>query len=988
MARRVSSPAFVGREEHVAAIAAAIARAHAGDAGAMFIGGEAGVGKTRLVGELERLPEASAMRFLTGSCVDVGGSELPYAPLLGALRMLVRDTEPRALDELVGPARGELARLLPELQSDGPTIETVDPLAQGRLFQALLGLFARAAPVVLVIEDLHWADPSTRGFLSFLVRNIGHEQLLLVATYRSDELHRRHPLRQFLAEVERLPVIERLELAPFTRRELVQQLTAILDAPPEHELVEELLARSQGNAFFAEELLAASGEDGAHRIPENLRDALTLRVERLSPTARQTVRSAAVAGTIVGHRLLAATAGLGADELAGALREAIENNVLVPDRSGESYGFRHELLREALYDELLPAERVALHAKLAHALEDDPGFAVGSHGAAAQRAMHWSAAHEVAAALAASVQAGIEAERVWSFAEANSHFEHAVELWTGVAIEQRPEGLSLVDLLGRAADAAYLSGQNQRALTMAGSALELLDHDAEPVAAGLAHARLGRYLLADAELMPALAEYRSAAALLPTEPSAARASILAGEAHILMLQGEAPEARAPCEEAIRTAREVGAAEVECDALNTLGAVLVQLGAVEEGIEALRRGQQLAMDLGALEELRRAYINLGQSLDDAGQLQEAAEVAREGWGRLRPRIGTAAAFLAAEAGLRLIRLGQWDEAVAVLEDAAETARPSRFAGMVAAALAWIEALRGEVERASAHVRSAEQLLPNDAFWISLKAPAAELALARGQPEEVRQMVDIGTGIPHVYAAFFTPLLVLAVRAEAELAQRARSDREPAAEREAVARAEALLGWARTLTGPEAWPLGSPPDETLLEVELCELETLRARGEDRADAWSTVATRWAERGRPYPAAYGRLREAEAAIAEDAPRARVTEALASARATAVRLGAQPLLKQIELVSRRARVRHTEEPVLQGEAAGLTLRELDVLRLIAEGRTNPEIGKALYMSPKTASVHVSRILSKLDVKTRTEAAGVAHRLGLLDAPDGQTAT
>ena len=865
----------------------------------------------------------------------------------------------------------------------------VDPLAQGRLFQALLGLFTRAAPVVLVIEDLHWADPSTRGFLSFLVRNIGHERLLLVATYRTDELHRRHPLRQFLADVERLPVIERLELAPFTRRELAQQLTAILDASPEPELIEELLARSQGNAFFAEELLAASGEDGAHRVPESLRDALTLRVERLSPTARQTVRSAAVAGTIVGHRLLTATAGLGADELAGALREAIENNVLVPDRSGESYGFRHELLREALYDELLPAERVAKHAKLAQALEDDPGLAVGSHGAAAQRAVHWSAAHEVAAALAASVQAGIEAEQVWSFAEANSHFEHAVELWTVVAIAQRPEGLSLVDLVGRAADAAYLSGQNQRAVTMAGSALELLDPDTEPVAAGLAHARLGRYLLADAELLPALAEYRSAAALLPAEPSAARASILAGEAHILMLQGEAPEARAPCEEAILIARQVGAAEVECDALNTLGAVLVQLGALEDGIQALRRGQQLAMDLGALEELRRAYINLGQALDDAGRLQEAAEVAREGWERLRSRIGTAAAFLAAEAGLRLIRLGHWDEALAVLEDAAETARPGRFAGMVAGALAWVEALRGEVERAGAHVRSAEQLLPNEAFWISMKVPAAELALARGRPEQLRQIVDIDAGLPHVYAAFFTPLLVLAVRAEAELAQRARSGRAPAAEREAITRAEALLGWARTLTGPEGWPLGSPPDEALMEMELCELETLRARGEDRADAWSTVAARWAERGRPYPAAYARLREAEAAIAEKAPRAQVTEALASARATAARLGARPLLKQIELFSRRARVRHTEEErALPGEAAGLTLRELEVLRLIADGRTNPEIGTALYMSPKTASVHVSRILSKLDVKTRTEAAGVAHRLGLLDATDGQTGT
>lgn len=304
-------------------MAAALARAATGEAGAVFIGGEAGVGKTRLVSELERLPEASTLRFLVGGCVDVGGSELPYAPLLGALRILVRDTEPRVLEELVEPGRDELARLLPEFQASGAPGPTVDPLAQGRLFQALLGLFVRAsqaAPVVLVIEDLHWADPSTRGFLSFLVRNIGRERLLLVATYRSDELHRRHPLRQFLAGVERLHVVERLGLAPFTRRELAQQLTAILDALPEHELVEELFARSQGNAFFAEELLAASGEGGAHPIPESLRDALALRVDRLSPVARQTVRSAAVAGSVVGHRLLAATVGLGDDELCGVAR--------------------------------------------------------------------------------------------------------------------------------------------------------------------------------------------------------------------------------------------------------------------------------------------------------------------------------------------------------------------------------------------------------------------------------------------------------------------------------------------------------------------------------------------------------------------------------------------------------------------------------------------------------------------------------------------
>lgn len=985
--RRVSSPTFVGRGEQLSALAAALARADGGDAGAVFIGGESGVGKTRLVVEFGMLARSRGARVLSGGCVDVGGSELPYAPLLGALRTLVRETEPRVLESLVGVGGGELGRLLPELQAGGVRSEAVDPLAQARLFEALLGLFARTgaeAPVVLVIEDLHWADPSTRGFLSFLVRNIGRERLLLVATYRTDELHRRHPLRQFLGEVERLPVVERLELAPFTRRELAQQLAAILESSPDPALVEELFARSQGNPFFAEELLAASGDSGGQRLPESLRDALTARVERLSSEARQVVRSAAVAGSIVGHRLLVAASALPDGQLAAALREAIENNVLVQDPVSESYGFRHELLREALYEELLPGERVALHAALARALESDPGLAVGAHGAAAQRATHWSAAHEVARALAASVQAGFEAEQVWSFEEANAHFEHAVELWAGVAPERRPERLSLVQLLARAADAAYLSGQNHRAATLTRSALGTIDAGAEPMAAGLAHARLGRYLLADFILPQALDEYRVAAALVPEEPSAARASILAGEAHILMLQGEALHARAPSVEAVRVARDVGAAEVECDALNTLGAVLTMLGARDDAIEPLRAGMQLAEELGALEELRRAYINLTQLLDEAGRMDEAAELGREGWQRLRPRIGGAALYMAAEAGLRFGRVGRWEEGMTVLEEAAEIAGPSTLAGMVQAALAEFTAQHGELDRAHTHLQSASRLLGEEfAYWtLSRGAAAAEVALASGHPEELRQIVELEAELPHVYPAYLIPLHVRALSAEATLAAMARATADPAAEREAIARAQALLARVRALVTPGTWPLGSAPRQTLLEVELCELEGGRAAGESNADGWAAHATRWEQLGWPYRAAYAHLREAEAALAENLPRPRIVEPLRSARDVATRRGAQPLLQEIEAVARRARVRSApdESEAVPDEIAGLTERELDVLRLIAAGRTNPEIGKTLYMSPKTASVHVSRILAKLDVKTRTEAAGVAHRLGLLD--------
>jgi DNA-binding CsgD family transcriptional regulator/tetratricopeptide (TPR) repeat protein len=676
---------------------------------------------------------------------------------------------------------------------------------------------------------------------------------------------------------------------------------------------------------------------------------------------------------------------LNEEELLAALHEAIEANVLVQDLGSESYRFRHELLREALYDELLPRERVALHAALARALEDEPGLAVGAHGAAAQRAVHWSAAHELGHALHASVEAGSEAERVWSFAEANGHFERAIELWERVAPEHQPDGVSLEDLLGRAAEAAYLSGLSPRAVTLTRSALEAIDPEREPAAAGLAHERLGRYLLADYMRSEALDEYRAAAALVPVEPTAARASILAGEAHILMLEGEPLQARGPCEEAVRIAREVGEARVECDALNTLGAVLAILGAPEDGIEVLRRGKRLAEELGALQELRRAYINLGQSLDHAGRLEEAVAVAREGWEQLRPRIGTPAVFLAAEAGGRLRRLGRWDEALAFMEEAAETARPHWTTGLLLAELIVLQALRGDFERAGANLEAVVELRgKGDPLWPSTEATAAAaLGWARGDPAGVRLVVAVDSPIWQSDSAFDVPRFAYALSAEADLARRARDTGDEAAEHDAQARARALLDRVRALTGPDTRPLGHTPQDLLLTVELCELEARRAGGQASAEAWAAHAGKWQELGRPFDAAYARLREAEAALAENLPRARIAEALARARATATRLGARPLLVEIEIVLRRARIRATpqEGDAVPDEVAGLTTRELDVLRLIAAGRTNPEIGKALYMSPKTASVHVSRILAKLDVKTRTEAAGVAHRLGLLDA-------
>ena len=988
MARRVSSPVFVGRTDELEALRSALARAEGGEAGAVLIGGESGVGKTRLLAEFGRAARKSGARALEGACLDLGGAELPYAPIVAALRMLARETDRERLAELAGSGSDELARLVPELPSRGPSSEPADPLAQSRLFEALLGLLARLGseqPVVLVVEDMHWADPSTRSFLAFLVRNARYEPLLLVGTYRSDELHRRHPLRQLLADVERIPAVERLELRRFTRSELTAQLAGILDAAAEPRLVDELFEHSQGNAFFAEELLAAAGTGSAHGVPDTLRDVLTLRVEGLSDETQGLLRTAAAAGTTVGHRLLVEATGLAQDELLRALREAIEHSVLVRDDERESYAFRHALLREALYDDLLPGERGGLHAALARALERDPSLASGAAGSAAERAAHWYAAHELPAALAASIEAGAEAERVWAFAEANRELERAVDLWERVPAPDRPDGVSLVELVRRAAEAAHLAGQPERALGLARRALALVDPQRDPGSAGSLHERLGRYQLARGQPLEAIHEYRTAAALLPQTATRERARILAGEGHILMLEGDAEAARAPCEEAIAIARTSGDKAVECSAMNTLAAVLGTLGERGQGIALLTEATRLAEELGASDELARSYVNLGQLLDEDDRLEEAAAVTLEGWERLQDRNSAISPLLAGEAGARLDSLGRWDEAAALLAQVTH-AGPASVPGSVAAsALAQLEARRGDFEAAVAHVERAQRATAGGAEMYSsaFREAAAAVTLARGRPEDVRGILAFGDEPARGYPVFVLPMYVLALQAEAELAARARAGRDESGEQEAVERAAALLAHTRAVSAAERWTLGEPPVEARVLAELCELEAARVRGEAAVDGWAEHASRCEGSHRPFRAAYARLREAEAALADGAPRARVAEALSRGHALAAGLGAAPLLEEIEDLARRARLDVSAaapaEPAPQpGEPFGLTARELDVLSLLAEGKTNREIGATLFVSPKTASVHVSHILAKLGVRTRVEAAGVAHRLGL----------
>ncbi|MDQ2673819.1 MAG: AAA family ATPase, partial [Chloroflexota bacterium] len=434
---RVSSPVFVGRHPELDRLDAALARARAGRPSTHLVAGEAGIGKSRLVEEFQRRARDAGAVTLAGHCLQLGDTGLPYAPFVAALRPLVRTLSPERLDEVLGPGRAELAYLLPDLgQTTLPRdASETTATAQARLFEIVYGVLRRLAedrPLVLVLEDMHWADASTRDLFRFLVRNARGDRLMSVLTFRSDELHRRHPLRPLLAELERLDTVEDFELTAFDSTELAEQVSAITDREPAPHLVETLLARSGGNPFFAEELLAA-GEAGL-ALPRSLRDTLEERLRRLDADALRVIQTASVAGPRVEHRHLAEVCRMPEERLTAALRQVVEQHLLLPTPPEEvpGFAFRHALLQEVVYDELLPNERTRLHAAYAQAIEADARDHRAASVSTAQAAHHWLRAHDLERALPAVLHAAEAAMAAFAFAEAQSLLERALELWSKV----------------------------------------------------------------------------------------------------------------------------------------------------------------------------------------------------------------------------------------------------------------------------------------------------------------------------------------------------------------------------------------------------------------------------------------------------------------------------------------------------------------------------------------------------------------------------
>ncbi|WP_345453622.1 helix-turn-helix transcriptional regulator [Nocardioides marinquilinus] len=988
------SSTMVGRDAELTQLAASLGvrPPRPGDALVdVLLSGDAGVGKTRLLRALRDLAVGEGWQVFAGHCLDFGDSALPYLPFSEVLGRLATE-RPDAVDA-VARSHPALARLLPvrrQLSGTGPIDSPGDDnsvessaLDRADLFRAMLAVLeaaARQAPLLLVIEDTHWADQSTRDMLSFLLSRLDSAGFAVVASYRSDDLHRRHPLRRQVAEWSRLRGVERISLSPLDDdavRDLVRQL--VPGGLPEQEMAD-VVARAEGNAFFVEELVSAAAEPGTF-VPADLADVLLVRLDRLDDDARRVVRTASASGRRVTHDMLVATADMPTQALDDGLRGAVEMNVLVADRG--AYAFRHALLGEAVYDDLLPGERAQLHGRYVAALREGT-----ARGTAAELARHARLAMDSATALTASVRAGQEASAVGGPDEAAYHYQQALELLSSSA-DLGDHGVNLSKLVVKAADALTAAGDPERAVAVVAEQLERLESEGADVPdewrARMLSAQAAALYITETDADATLLSAR-AVELSPEGESALRARTLSIHAKILVAYGRYDEAEIVGLEALALAEKLDLGELASDVVTTLS-TLKRTGPKEGLRAALTEAVDRAAASDAVHaELRARYL-LGRSYEDWAEFDDAETWFTSGIERAQDA-GLPWAPYGFEsrwqlAWIHLVR-GEWDTALDLFVVEGPFPPPIQRAMLQSMRLQILQARGKDVANRVAGLRP---------FWrrdgsVAIHAAAIEMIAAgrRGDPSGAVASYDHAVDVlGRIWHEWFSARIRLAAVALGVVADA--MPRSSAAEREALLPVvERLQDDGRVVLDRYTDPAGHWGPEGRAWTQRLDAEALRARwlaGGEQAEqvgleplvaAWREAERLFAEFGHVHELAIVRTRLAGILRAGGDPAgARVLGD--QAREAARALGAQPLLDDLTALG------STAPPSSGGTAsADLTAREREILGHVAQGRTNGEIAKLLFISTKTVSVHVSNILAKLGASGRTEAAAIARRRHLID--------
>jgi DNA-binding NarL/FixJ family response regulator len=967
---------LVGRESELARLAGA-AGIPSGTGGIVVVAGDAGIGKSRLLAQLEADATDAGWISLVGHCVGQAGSALPYLPFIEALG--AADTAlPEVVDAVVA-AHPSLLHLMSWRSADGTqsgsaTGEVTNPglIAEG--VHACLSAIAARRPTLLLIEDAHWADHSSRDLLTLLFTRGFAGPIAVVVTYRSDDLHRRHPLYETLVVWSRLAQVGRIELGRLPD-EAMRRLVAGLDgAPSKPEAVAALAARAEGNAFFAEELVANAAAGRA--LGEDLSRLLRLRVEQLDDPTQRALRAMAVFGRQVGHELLCRVLDLTPEALDDVLHPAVDNHTIEPV-TPDGYAFRHALVAESVNDAVLPGERRRLHRAYAAVLAAQPRL-----GPASELARHSAGAGDLPTAIDAGRRAAEEALRMGGPHESLQIYD-SVLTWMDEDHPDRDE------VVLRAALAATAAGDLLRASSLL---KDRLDHP------GRAQSRLAR-----AELLAAYAQEsrvidlpvdglaltREAVGLLPPDRGAPHTGVLTAHIQALVDAGKYAEASVVADEVLGVAERAGQGSVTTEIRTIMTGVIraeQDVGAVETHLLAV------ASDLtGSGDPIQmRVLHQLAALAHHRGNLRLALQRYDEG-AALGRRLERPWAPWALECrllgGLVAYELGEWDSALERLQPQESIPQPGD--ALFTAARLLVLAGRGHALDAAA-LDQLRRWWPVDSLTIVLTVMGGVDAL--GYCGRVGPAVDLAqdavAALDRVWAPGYQGVVRLAALVAGQVAGRL-SHADPdsrgrllAVTGELTGRADAALAAASAVPGSR-W--SSPGSESQAWAVRLAAENLRLRwltGTDPPDlgeltaAWEHSVRAFEEYGHVYETARSRARLAAVRHAAGDPSA--AQVATAAREAAQRLGAAPLLTELDAIA-PAPGRAAHAPSNGDGMAGLTTREVEVLRLVALGRSNGQIGKALFISTKTVSVHVSNILAKLDASSRGEAAAIARQRGLL---------
>jgi DNA-binding CsgD family transcriptional regulator len=1003
------SVAFVGRDRELSRLQAALG----GDARLLLVMGDAGVGKTRLVAEGLRRATADGLIMAAGGCLPLA-EKLPLLPVADALTELGRLEQGRTLEAALGTTppyvRIEVARLLPQLGSAGkePPVSDgggrAEEWRQERLFTAIAELLEAAAArtgLCLVVEDVHWADTATLDFLTFLVRAGHGSAVTVVVTCRSDEAPLEPRVSGWLGYARANAAVEEIRLGPLSAAETAEQVAGLVGGLPPTHLASDVFARGEGNPFFTEQLVAATlaehpadVPDRARGLPARLGELLAARTAGCAAQAQAVLAALAVAGRPLTEDVLVVMTGLAPEAARQGLRELAAARLLGEARADGTYRARHALLAEAVAGGLLPGELKVLHERCAEALQ-----AAWDETLAAEVAGHWAAAGHPERELEARVAAASVAERVFGYAEAAVHWQRAIGLCERMPRDAETAGLSLPRLYVRAIDALEMSGEVQQARTFAEDAYRRFADDADRATTAVILLRAGHFrglqtrFFGDRDVpntgLPLIEE---ALRLFETGPPCAeqaQAWLDYGRFQPTTQEGGKARDRAMAK-ALEVAEAVGATALVAQLLSFQAYQAFTDGKIAEGFALIDRGLDLAEAAGDAEASLWVAVEKVYALASTGQNAAAVDVALSALATARDtgrQSGLHAAMLVANATSALLATGRTADAAALVDPLTGGA-PDRDHWIMHLSRGEIDMVRGDIAAAAdRRMRLSEVTgeLGSGDWGRSAALWTAELALWDGRPadalEEIRHvLLPIDT---HERAIVCAPLLTVGIRACADLAELARARRDEDAAGAAQASAAELASWVDRMSGApfrdHAFVADVPAQRATWHAERTRLD-----GAGDPGAWEAAARAWEELGNPQRAGYAWWRRAEVLLAAGrsaASAAALQNAAAGAQAHA------PLLAQVRKLAERAHIPiqapPAPSPAVAPSAAprryGLTSREAAVLRLLVAGRTNAQIGAELYMSPKTASVHVTSIMRKLGVTSRVQAAAVAERAGLL---------